>query len=228
MAKSPANTAEKTAPTNQHNDNENKKNGKKPKKLLKKILIGLLIIILLAGGFFLGIYLRILDTDKLNKSLHLYDWPIIGSEFVKPDDTEDKTEKVDVGSKEGSSANAAAKTDDKRPQSKPVTLTKKQLEKQKADREAVVNKRVGKLARIYGQMDPKKAADILTPLSDNVVASILQKMDDARSAKVMENFDSARAAQVTQTLYNGVVQPTLPQLDSAETAAASQGGNTVQ
>ncbi|WP_196604740.1 MotE family protein [Pectinatus haikarae] len=226
MAKSTAGTVNKQTVKNQRADQKNAQENTKPKKALwKKILIVILIVLLLFGGFFLGIYLRILDTNKLNTSLHLYDWPVIGQNFVKPDEEAAQTEKtqVDVGSKGGSSAaNAAQAENPAAAQSKPVSLTKKQLDEQKKTREAEVNKRVGKLSRIYAQMDPQKAAAILAPLDDNVVGSILQKMDDARSAKVMENFDTTRAAQITQLLYNGITPPTLPQLDQAEKATTVQ------
>ncbi|TCS80946.1 MotE family protein [Pectinatus cerevisiiphilus] len=229
MAKSPAGSIDKQTIKNQQISKKTVQEKTKPKKALwKKILLIILIVILLAGGFFLGIYLRILDTDKMNKSLHLYNWPIIGENFVKPSDEttqqDDETAKTGAGSKDGTANNASAAKpgENGAVQSKPVTLTKKQLEEQKKAREAEVNKRVGKLSRIYAQMDPQKAADILSPLDDNVVASILQKMDDARSAKVMEAFDASRAAQITQILYNGLVPPTLPQLDNAENAAANK------
>lgn len=217
MAKSSSDTTKGKTVKSQQNNKKNKTGKTKSKKtIFKRILLAVLIIILLLGGFFMGIYLRILDTDKLNKSLHLYDWPIIGQNFVKPvDDSSDKKDEAIDDKKQDITQS------DNKAQSKPVILTKKQLEKQKKDREAAVNKRIGKLARIYGQMDPKKAADILEPLSDNVVVSILQKMDDSRSAKVMENLDSGRAAQITQTLYNGITPPTMSQLDQAESGASN-------
>ena len=206
----------------QANTPENKPH--KTKRALKRFLIILLIVILLLGGFLLGIYLRVLNTDKLNDSLHLYDWPIIGKSFVKPTGESSgqsgKKEKVDVAGNDNPSgaepANAQLQSGQ---QSKPVVLTKKQLEQQKKAREAAINSKIGKVAHIYEQMDPVKAANILNTLSSNVKASVLQKMDPARSAKILENMDSNQAAQITQDIYNGVAPPTGTQIDSAVNAA---------
>lgn len=201
--------------------------GQKLKKKLKKLLIILLILLILLGGFFGGIYLRILNIDKINQSLHLYDWPVIGANFKKTDAgaTTGKTQKVDVaGTDKGTQATVQTAPDavDQKTaieQSKPVILTKKQLDEQKKAREDEVKKRISKISRIYTQMDPKKAAAILVNLDNNTIAVILQKMPDNTSAKIMENMDSARSAQLTKTLYNGVVQPTAQQLDTAINAA---------
>lgn len=201
--------------------------GQKLKKKLKKLLIILLILLILLGGFFGGIYLRILDIDKINQSLHLYDWPVIGANFKKPDAaaTTGKTQKVDVAGTDkgaqstGQTAPDAVGQKTAIEQSKPVILTKKQLDEQKKAREDEVKKRISKISRIYTQMDPKKAAAILVNLDNNTIAVILQKMPDNTSAKIMENMDSARSAQLTKTLYNGVVQPTAQQLDTAINAA---------
>ncbi|WP_231036270.1 MotE family protein [Pectinatus sottacetonis] len=203
-----------------------KTKGQKVKSTIKKIIIIILILILLAGGFFLGIYLRVLDPNKMNSSMHLYNWPIIGNYFEKPTEKNNppgtKEQKVNVSSgSDATNNNLATGSDVKNPNdsSKPMVLTKKQLEKQKKAYDEQVKRRVGKVARIYAQMDPPKAAVILTKLDDNVVASILQKMDPGQSAKILENFVPARSAQITQTMYDGITPPTMPQLNGAANAA---------
>ena len=50
-----------------------------------KILFGLiLLLVLVAGGFALGVYLRLFDTQALNEEYGLHKLPIIGEYFVPP------------------------------------------------------------------------------------------------------------------------------------------------
>ena len=68
-------------------DEEQQKPSKK-RRFLKICLILLLLLVLIIGGFALGIYLRIFDTQEANEKLGLYNLPIIGQYFVKPAPTE--------------------------------------------------------------------------------------------------------------------------------------------
>lgn len=47
--------------------------------LLRLLGIGLLVTI----GFFIGVYLKMVDLDKLNNEHKIYDWPVVGEYFVK-------------------------------------------------------------------------------------------------------------------------------------------------
>jgi hypothetical protein len=171
-------------------------------RLLPKII---LLLILVIGGFFLGIYLRIFDTNTINEKMELYKYPIIGDYFVKPDkpvksEEIQQPEPVDKKVADVKISPDKALTADP---SKPVVLTKEEIEKQMKLRQAEEKKRISKLARLYGQMKPKEAVDILDKLDDNMVVAILQKMEEPQMSKLLTTFDSERSAQLTKILYSG-------------------------
>ena len=50
-----------------------------------KILFGvILVLVLVVGGFALGVYLRLFDTQALNEKFGLHELPVIGEYFVPP------------------------------------------------------------------------------------------------------------------------------------------------
>ena len=170
------------------------------RRILKILAILLLLAILIVGGFFLGIYLRIFDTNTINEKMKLYDLPIVGQFFVKPaPDTGGETpappEPV---------AAPAAKADQKSPSaSKPMVLTKAEIEKQMKAKDAAERKRVSKLARLYNEMKPQEAADIMNDLDDDMIIAILQRMDEGQSAKILAKFDPEKSARLTKIMYAG-------------------------
>ena len=171
-------------------------------RLLPKII---LLLILVIGGFFLGIYLRIFDTNTINEKMELYKYPIIGDYFVKPDKPV-KSEEIQQPEPVDKKVTDAKINPDKAlsaDPSKPVVLTKEEIEKQMKLRQAEEKKRISKLARLYGQMKPKEAVDILDKLDDNMVVAILQKMEESQMSKLLTTFDSERSAQLTKILYSG-------------------------
>ena len=171
-------------------------------RFLPKII---LLLILVIGGFFLGIYLRIFDTNTINEKMELYKYPIIGDYFVKPDKpvkSEDIQQPEPVDKKVTDAKINPEKALSADP-SKPVVLTKEEIEKQMKLRQAEEKKRISKLARLYGQMKPKEAVDILDKLDDNMVVAILQKMEEPQMSKILTTFDSDRSAQLTKILYSG-------------------------
>ena len=54
------------------------------RKKLKILFILILLLVLIAGGFALGVYLRLFDTKELNKQYGLHELPIVGEYFVPP------------------------------------------------------------------------------------------------------------------------------------------------
>ena len=171
-------------------------------RFLPKII---LLLILVIGGFFLWIYLRIFDTNTINEKMELYKYPIIGDYFVKPDKPV-KSEEIQQPEPVDKKVTDAKINPDKAlsaDPSKPVVLTKEEIEKQMKLRQAEEKKRISKLARLYGQMKPKEAVDILDKLDDNMVVAILQKMEEPQMSKILTTFDSDRSAQLTKILYSG-------------------------
>ncbi|MCI7260619.1 MAG: magnesium transporter MgtE [Selenomonadales bacterium] len=168
---------------------------KKGKKILKLIIMLILLAVLIVGGFALGIYLRLFDTQAANEKLGLYNLPIIGQYFVKPAPTQDEMENMPVEND---------KPDDKdKKDTKKVTISKKEIEQQMKEREAAEKKRVSKLARLYNEMKPRDAAEAMDSLDDDLVIAILQRMDEGNAAKVLSEFQPAKTARLTQLMYEG-------------------------
>ena len=173
------------------------------KLLLKRAGMGLLLVVLVIGGFFLGIYLQILDGDEMNKKLGLYDMPIIGQYFVRPT-PEDGSTVPDSAAEKAKQEQAQAKkaADDKK--SKPVKLTKEEIEKLTQQRQAEEKKRVSKLARLYNEMKPEEAAKIMENMESDIVIAIFQRMDESQVSQIMANFDAGKAASISKLMYVGV------------------------
>ena len=173
------------------------------KVLLKRAGMGLLLVALVIGGFFLGIYLKILDGDEMNKKLGLYDMPIIGQYFVRPT-PEDGSTVPDSAAEKAKQEQAQAKkaADDKK--SKPVKLTKEEIEKLTQQRQAEEKKRVSKLARLYNEMKPEEAAKIMENMESDIVIAIFQRMDESQVSQLMANFDAGKAASISKLMYVGV------------------------
>ena len=173
------------------------------KVLLKRAGMGLLLVTLVIGGFFLGIYLKILDGDEMNKKLGLYDMPLIGQYFVRPT-PEDGSTVPDSAAEKAKQEQAQAKkaADDKK--SKPVKLTKEEIEKLTQQRQAEEKKRVSKLARLYNEMKPEEAAKIMENMESDIVIAIFQRMDESQVSQIMANFDAGKAASISKLMYVGV------------------------
>ncbi len=193
---------------------------KKGRKFLKIFLVLLLLLLLVVGGFVLGVYLQIIDSQEANEKLGLYRLPVVGEYFVKPvaPPTEEEMENKPLEKDARPTtepATAKEKPEDKKP--KKVVLSKQEIEKQMKEREAAEKKRVSKLARLYGQMKPQEAADAMNSLDDDLTVAILQRMDESQAAKVMAKFEASKAAQLTEIIYAGTQkQMTLPEESAPE------------
>jgi len=175
---------------------ENAANSKRP--LWKKAGIVLLVLALIVVGFFLGIYLKIFDSDAMNQKMGLYNLPVIGQYFVPP--TPDKESSVP-----DDRAQKAAEAQKKKEaeQSKPVKLTKEEVDKLTKQRQAEEKKRVSKLARLYNEMKPADAARILETMDNDIVIAIFQRMDESQVSQIMTEFDAGRAASISKIMYVG-------------------------
>ncbi|MCR5559396.1 MAG: magnesium transporter MgtE [Schwartzia sp.] len=182
----------------------------KKRRILKVLAMLFLLVLLIGAGFFVGIYLRIFDVDKINESMKLYDMPVIGQFFVKRQGGETETEQAQTAEADKAQADKdKAKEPDKdkakqKPEeSKPVVLTKAEIEKQKKEQQAAEKKRVTKLARLYNEMKPKDAAAIMDALNDDITIAILQRMDESQCAKILTAFEPEKSARLTRVIYSG-------------------------
>ena len=181
----------------------------KKRRILKVLAMLFLLVLLIGAGFFAGIYLRIFDVDKINESMKLYDMPVIGQYFVRPQGEETETEQQLAELDKAQAEKDKTKEQDKdkakqKPEeSKPVVLTKAEIEKQKKEQQAAEKKRVTKLARLYNEMKPKDAAAIMDALNDDITIAILQRMDESQCAKILTAFEPEKSARLTRVIYSG-------------------------
>ena len=91
----------------------------------------------------------------------------------------------------------------KEEESKPIVLTQEEIEKKQKEEEAAERKRVSKLAKLYNEMKPEAAADIMTDLDDEIAVAVLQKMDESQAAKVLASLDPVHSARLTRSIYTG-------------------------
>ena len=175
------------------------------KKIVKIALAAILLLVLVVGGFLLGVYLQIFDVGTMNEKMKLYDMPIIGEFFVKP------APETEEASKEEASGKPKEEMTDS--QSKPKVLTKEEIEKQMKEREAQEKKRVSKLARVYNEMKPQQAAEVMKDLDDDLSVAILQKMDESQAAKTLAAMDADQSARLTKLMYTGVPKKVISPLD---------------
>lgn len=161
------------------------------KQRMKKAGIALLILLLIIVGFFLGIYLKIFDSEEMNKQFGLYDMPIIGEYFVRP------------APDSGSTVPQEEEKKDTKTEKKEVKLTQAEVDKITQQRQTEEKKRVAKLARLYNEMKPKDAARILEAMDNDIVIAIMQKMDESQVAQILTEFDPDRAAGISRIMYVG-------------------------
>ena len=184
---------------------------------MKILFILILLLVLIAGGFALGVYLRLFDTQALNEQYGLHELPVVGEYFVPP--AGEQHNAAETASSPPASAGtpaSAAAAPKKAPEN--VKITKEEIEKQQKEREAAEKKRVTKLARLYNDMKAADAAKVMESLDIDLCIAILQRMDEGNAAKVMAAFEPERAAQITQIIYEGVPQRTR----NARNAVAAQ------
>ncbi|MBR2216287.1 MAG: magnesium transporter MgtE [Selenomonadaceae bacterium] len=186
-------------------------------RLFKVFLILFLLLALIVGGFVLGIYLQIFDTKEANEKLGLYRLPVVGDYFVKPAEVTEEELKETPLEDVKPTPEPKKEPEPEKKQSKPVLLSKEEIEKQTQERLAAEKKRVAKLSRLYGQMKPQEAAKAMESMEDDLVVRILQTMDEAQAAKVMGKLDADRAAQLSQMIFEGTQRAIRLPTDNEET-----------
>ena len=69
----------------------------------------------------------------------------------------------------------------------------------------VVSEEMLKLIKMYENMPPENAAQVLENMADPTVARILLQMRDRQAARIMESMDKIKAAEVSKLLSDGNV-----------------------
>ena len=169
--------------------------------LLKLGVALLLVILLVLLGFGVGVYFKLIDLEDLGKQYGLANVPGIGRYFEQP-----ATNFEPVELPESVTAPALPVVQPPAdpalvpPQPKTVPLTEAEKEKMLKKQQQEENKRIGRLARLYGGMKPDEAVGILNRLDDTEVLAIMGKMEEEQVSKILPLFDSSRAARLTQSM----------------------------
>ncbi len=71
------------------------------------------------------------------------------------------------------------------------------LEKLLADKDAVEQKRIQDLSKMYEKMSADKAAMIFDSLDPNLAVSLLERMKTKSAAKILNNLNREKAAELT-------------------------------
>ncbi|WP_399555551.1 MotE family protein, partial [uncultured Selenomonas sp.] len=107
-------------------------------------------------------------------------------------------------------------------------LTKEEIEKQMKEREAQEKKRVSKLARVYNEMKPQQAAEVMKDLDDDLSVAILQKMDESQAAKTLAAMEAEQSARLTKLMYTGVPKKVISPLDRQSQGGQNEGNEEQQ
>ena len=185
-------------------------------RIVKIIFLLLFILVITGVGFALGIYLKLIDVDNLADKYGLSSYPVIGKYFEKNPQTNfqqvDPEQQGDIPLvPEEPTANPVngqtplemqnLMMPNQAVSSSGMTLPPdKDPAKIKQKEEA---KRIGKLARLYGNMKPDEAVGIMTQLDDDTIVAILNKMEEDQAAKILALFDNVRAGRISQNMLRG-------------------------
>ncbi|SMC65960.1 MotE family protein [Sporomusa malonica] len=182
--------------------------------MFKVMAIAVALLILIVIGFAAGIYLKLIDVEKLANDMNLAKYPVIGGFFPK---TNFETVELE---EDGSNGQQTAPVKPNQTQTRqpiptlpvpqpanPNIITKEDLEKQAKLKQQEEAKRISKLARLYGAMKPEEAIAIMQELDDPTVIAIFSKMEEEQVSKILALLDSKRAARLTQDMLKGQAQP---------------------
>lgn len=181
--------------------------------IFKVLSVIVALCILIAIGFAGGVYLKIIDVEKISRDANLSQYPVVARFFPKtnfePVELDEDAAQPKLPNEQQQIQPPAASVLQTPQPSGPNIITKEELEKQAKIKQQEEAKRISKLARLYGGMKPEAAVAIMQDLDDSTVISILGKMEDEQVSKILASFDSARAARITQDMLRGP-QPQVP------------------
>lgn len=87
-----------------------------------------------------------------------------------------------------------------------LDIVKQQLKLQNAQEDSAQQKRTAKLAKIVEDMPPKEAAQMLVPLSDEMILDILLRLKQRQAAKIMAEFSAQRSAKLSEVILKPLVR----------------------
>lgn len=188
-------------------DNSITEEKKSSLNIFKIIAIILVLLMLSAVGFAVGVYLKLIDIPGMAEKWKLYDYPVIGQYFTKPqmnfepvpiDDQQDPQAMAP-----GANPPVPAALPAIQQANPPLIISDMEKEKLAKLKQQEDNKRISKLARLYGAMKAEDAVTVLNKLNDADVLAILNKMEDDQVSKILSLMEATRAARLTEIMLKG-------------------------
>lgn len=188
-------------------DNSITEEKKSSLNIFKIIAIILVLLMLSAVGFAVGVYLKLIDIPGMAEKWKLYDYPVIGQYFTKPqmnfepvpiDDQQDPQAMAPGANPPVPTALPAIQQ-----ANPPLIISDIEKEKLAKLKQQEDNKRISKLARLYGAMKAEDAVTVLNKLNDADVLAILNKMEDDQVSKILSLMEATRAARLTEIMLKG-------------------------
>lgn len=80
---------------------------------------------------------------------------------------------------------------------------RRQVEADIARRKAVTDERLGQIAKVYGSMKPKEAAEALEKMDDDMAANILERLPNRTVGRIFDLMPKDRVRELTTRLEGG-------------------------
>ncbi|MDR1702766.1 MAG: hypothetical protein LBR56_08310 [Sporomusaceae bacterium] len=183
-----------------------------PKKkrgcLLYLILFGLLAVVFLASGVAAANYFGVINLQEMKEDMvqeyQLQNYPVIGNYF-SPVETNFELTQV-----QPEPAPAEIIVPPAAPEPLPEvklpdanTITAEDVMREEKRRQDEQAKRASRLSRLYGEMKPAAAAEVMKEIDDETLLTIFAGMDDRKVAKILALFEAGRAARLTEDMLRG-------------------------
>lgn len=175
---------------------------------MKKLLLGLILLILFAGAtLFLLDVTDVYTFDQLQKQLtnQAQQWPVIG-EYIGVKQEKEKLQqqlneiktKLSTSQEKNTELNRDLQNKEEQIANlkKEVTNLESQLAARDQNQQEYQTK-VNKLANIYNEMEPAKAADVLANLRTELTVDILNELENDAAAGILNQMPTEVAVEIS-------------------------------
>ena len=175
---------------------------------MKKLFIGLILLILFAGAtLFLLNVSGVYTFETMQKQLltQANQWPVVGEYIGLKKDKEDLQEKItelesQLATSQDKNTQLNTELQSKDEQIANLKEQVANLESQLATREENEEEyqaKVNKLANIYNEMEPARAADVLANLNTGLTVDILNEIDNDVAAEILNQMPTEIAVEIS-------------------------------
>lgn len=85
---------------------------------------------------------------------------------------------------------------------KKLTAIEQKIQNYQNQKQQNQDAKIRSLAKIYGSMKPKQAAELLQNLDDQLVVEVISTMNTRQAANILANMDVKKAAEISERLSN--------------------------